>query len=348
MSQVEKMKAGVFLGDRKIELREEPIPCPAEGEALLKVEACGVCGTDNHILNGEITDGVFPPVVLGHEIAARVKGIGRGVEGVGLGQFCAVDPVIGCGVCRKCREGQQNLCRNTSTIGYKRNGGFAQYLVAPVGKIVPMAESVAPLGGVLCETLACVVNGYDRLGLRAGRSAMVLGAGTVGLLWTQMLASSPCSLLIQTETVEFRRSKAASLGADIVVDPVSEDVKGLVRQELPEGVDYIVDATGEPEAISQALPLLARGGTLLMFGVCPAGSSITLDPFEIYNKQARIIASKMPPRTLDRAARLIESGSIACDQIVTSTVGLDQLAQSVVGFNDHRGSEVKVAVDPWA
>ena len=307
-----------------------------------------MCGTDNHIFNAEITDGVFPPVVLGHEIAARVEQLGPGVEAFEPGQFCAVDPVIGCGVCQKCREGLHNLCDDTSTIGYKRNGGFAQYVVVPAEKVIPMAESTAPLGAVLCETLACVVNAYDRLGLEAGKSAMVLGAGTVGLLWTQMLASSPCSAVIQTEPVEHRRAKAADLGADIAMDPRSEDIEGRIRRELPNGVDYIIDATGEPDAIGQALPLLARGGTLLIFGVCPAGSSVSFDPFQIYNKQARIIASKMPPRTLDRAARLIESGRIACDQIVTAKLGLDQLVQSVAGFNDHRDTQVKVAIDPWA
>lgn len=348
MAEPSTMRSGFYLGDRKLELREAPIPSPGPGEVLLKVEACGVCGTDNHILNGEITDGVFPPVVLGHEIAARIEQPGPGVQAFEPGQFCAVDPVIGCGTCQKCREGLHNLCDDTSTIGYRRNGGFAQYLVAPATKVVPMAESAAPLGGVLCETLACVVNGYDRLGLAAGRSAMVLGAGTVGLLWTQMLASSPCSMLIQTELVEFRRAKASELGADIVVDPRAGGLNERLRRELPKGVDYIIDATGDPGAIEQAMPLLARGGTLLIFGVCPTGSSVTFDPFEIYNKQARIIASKMPPRTLDRAARLIESGRIACDQIVTGMLGLDKLAESVAGFNDHRDTHVKVAIDPWA
>ena len=348
MSETKNMRAGVFLGGRKIELREIPVPKPGPDEVLLRVEACGVCGSDNHILNGEIRDGVVPPVVLGHEIAARVEAVGSDVKGFTLGQFCAVDPVIGCGVCRQCRAGQPNLCDNTSTIGYRRNGGFGQYLVAPRQKIIPMAESIAPLGGVLCETLACVINGYDRLGFTASSSAMVLGAGTVGLLWTQMLANSPCRMVVQTEIVEFRRRRASELGADVVIDPNTEDLAARVRAELPDGVDFIIDATGNPDAISQALGLLAKNATLLIFGVCPRGSQIGLDPHALYNKQARIIASKMPPRTLDRAARLIESGRIQCDKIVTATFGLDKLIESVAGFNDHRDSQVKVAIDPWS
>lgn len=348
MTTGKTMRAGVFLGGGRMELRNLPIPTPTQGEVLLKVEACGVCGTDNHILNGDLTDGVFPPVVLGHEIAARVVECGPGVAAFSPGEFCAIDPVVGCGVCRRCREGMPNLCDSTSIIGYKRNGGFAQYLLAPAGKVIPMSDPSAPLGGVLCETLACVLNGYDRLGLAAGSSAMVLGAGTVGLLWAQMLASSPCSLLVQTEPVEFRRARAAELGADVVIDPMAGDLESRVRRELPAGVDYIIDATGNPDAISQALPLLSRGGTFLIFGVCPPGAEVSFDPFVIYNKQARIIASKMPPRTLDRAARLIESGRIACDRIVTARLPLAALADAVAGFNEHRSSQVKVAIDPWA
>jgi len=341
------MRAGFFIGGRTIELREAPVPAPGPGEVLLRVLACGVCGTDHHIVEGELTDGVEPPVVLGHEIAARVEALGPGVRDVAEGQFCAVDPVIGCGCCEMCRSARSNLCRTPTIIGYKVNGGFEQYLLAPAGKVVPMDESVGPAGGVLCETLACVINGYDRLGFRAGANAMVLGAGTVGLLWNQMLRSSPCYRLLQTEIAGYRREKARKLGADVVIDPGAGDLGEQVRGELPDGVDFIVDATGDPAAVEQAVPLLARGGTFLIFGVCPTGSSIRVDPFELYNKEAKVIASKMPPRTLDRSARLIESGRIPCEALVTATFGLDALADRIAGFNDHRDSQVKVAIDPW-
>ena len=341
------MRAGFFLGDRTIELRDTPTPTPGEGQVLLRVEACGVCGTDYHIYEGELTDGVAPPVVLGHEIAARIEAVGFGADGLAEGRFCAVDPVIGCGQCVMCRSARSNLCAAPAVIGYKLNGGFAQYLLAPAGKVVPLDESVGPAGGVLCETLACVLNGYDRLGFAAGSSAMILGAGTVGLLWTRLLADSPCYKLLQTELVEFRRKKARQLGADVVLDGGAADLADRVRAELPYGPDFIVDATGDPAAIQQAIGLLARGGTFLIFGVCPAGSRVSVDPFELYNKEARIIASKMPPGTLDRSARLIESGRIPCEQIVTATFGLNCLAREIEAFNDHRREQVKVAIDPW-
>jgi 2-desacetyl-2-hydroxyethyl bacteriochlorophyllide A dehydrogenase len=285
--------------------------------------------------------------VLGHEIAARVERLGEGVTGLERGEFCSADPVIGCGRCPRCRAGLHNLCPDPVVIGYKPDGGFAQYVVVPAEKVIPLAESAGPAGGVLCETLACVLRGYDRLGFAAGSSALILGAGTVGLLWTQILKTSPASKIIQTELVPMRREKARRLGADVAIDPAAEDVAGTVRRELPEGADFIVDATGDPQAVEQAFELLAPGGTFLIFGVCPAGSRVSFEPHELFRKELRIIGSKMPPGTLDRAARLIESGRINCEEIVTTTVGLDGTAESIAGFNTHRDKHVKIAVDPW-
>jgi D-arabinose 1-dehydrogenase-like Zn-dependent alcohol dehydrogenase len=114
MAKRKTMKAGVFLGDSRIEVQELPLPSPQEGEVRLRVAACGVCGTDFHIYQGHLTDGVCPPVVLGHEIAARVEALGREVTDLREGQFVAVDPVIGCGVCVMCRATRPNLCHAAS------------------------------------------------------------------------------------------------------------------------------------------------------------------------------------------------------------------------------------------
>ena len=342
----ESMQAAVFLGDRTIEVQSLDVPQPGPDEVLLKVEACGVCGTDHHIFAGELTEGVQPPVVLGHEIAARVAAVGKGVTGLAEGQFCSVDPVLGCGHCPRCASGLHNLCPAPEVIGYKLSGGFAQYLIAPVGKVVAMDEAVGPAGGVLCETLACVLRGYDRLAFAAGSNALILGAGTVGLLWTQLVKSSPAGRILQSEAVAMRRGKAETLGADVAIDP-ADGLAAAVRAELREGADYIIDATGDPEAIQEAVDLLAPGGTFMMFGVCPAGATIEVEPHEMFRKEATILGSKMPPGTLHRSARLIESGRIACEEIVTTTRGLAETADLVAGFSEHRDAHVKIAIDPW-
>jgi len=342
------MKAAVFLGDRRMELREAPVPEAGPGQVLLRVLACGVCGTDNHIFEGEMTEGVAPPVVLGHEVAATVEAVGDGVGNVAPGQFCSVDPVLGCGRCTYCRKGLHNLCAAPEVIGYKHDGGFAQYMVAPAEKVIPMSDAAGSAGGVLCETLACVLRGYDRLGFAAGGSAMILGAGTVGLLWAQLLRRSPCRKLVQTEIVPFRRERAKELGANVVIDPGDGDLAEVVRAELGDGPDFIVDATGDPSAVQQAFDLLAPGGTFMQFGVCPAGSEIRIDPHELFRKEVRVIGSKMPPGTLDRSAGLIGGGAIDCERIVTTTLPLAEAADAVAAFNTARDRHIKIAVDPWA
>jgi len=348
-TKTKTMRAGVFDGGRRIVLQELPIPTPGAGEVLLRVVACGVCGTDHHIFTGQLADGVAPPVVPGHEIAARVAAVGDGVRGLAEGDFCAVDPVIGCGRCGHCREGLTNHCADPTVVGYGLNGGFAQYVLLPAGKVVPMPAAVGPAGGVICETLACVLRGYDRLGFRAGGSVVILGAGGVGLLWAQLLVGGPRGVLIQTEIEPFRRDKAAALGADVVIDPNAEDLGDRVRREAPGGVDYLIDATGSPDAVQQALDadLLAPGGTAMLFGVCPIGTRLTFEPHEMFAKEITILGSKMPPGTLDRAAGLIAAGRIDCDAIVTTTLPLGDLSAAIEGFTAHRGSRVKVAIDPW-
>ncbi len=345
MSQ-KTMQAGVFVEPGRLELRQVPLPQPREGEVLLKVLGCGVCGTDYHIFEGAVTEGVGPPVSLGHEIAVRVEQPGPAVEGLAVGQFAAVDPVVGCGQCSACREGQTNLCTRPTIIGYRRDGGFAEYLTAPASHVVAMNEAVGPAGGILCETLACVVRGYDRLQFTAGRSVLILGAGTVGLLWTAMFQHTPTALILQSEPIAYRREKARQLGADVVIDPHRIPIEQAVGQHLPEGVDYIIDATGNPAAIARALPLLGRGGTLMVFGVCPPGHTLPIDPHEMFVKELTVIGSKMPPQALDRAARLIEAGRVPVDQIVTTHVGFDELVPAVKGFESLRDQRVKTMLDP--
>jgi threonine dehydrogenase-like Zn-dependent dehydrogenase len=175
---------------------------------------------------------------------------------------------------------------------------------------------------------------------------LILGAGTVGLLWTAMFQHTPTARILQSEPIAFRRDKAQQIGADVVIDPHNTPIDQAVREHLPDGADYIIDATGNPAAIAQALPLLGRGGTLMVFGVCPPGHTLPVDPHEMFVKELTIIGSKMPPQALDRAARLIEAGRIPVDQIVTTHVGFDGLIPAVKGFESLRDQRVKTMLDP--
>lgn len=341
------MRAAIFNGPGRIAMGSKPDLSPGPGQVLVKVTGCGVCGTDVHIYRGELTEGVTPPVVLGHEISGLVEAIGDAVDSVAVGDNVAVDPLISCERCEECQAGRPNLCSRPTIVGYAVDGGFAQYVCVPATHLHKLSASVPARGGILVETLACVLHGYDRLGFRAGCSAMILGAGTVGLLWNQLLGRSPRTLLVQSEPVAFRRELARDLGADVVLDPDRDDLPARVRGAAPEGIDFIVDASGNPDAIAQAIPLVKRYGTFMIFGVCPRDATISINPHDLYQAEAKIIASKMPPLTLGRAARLIEAGLIDYDRIVTTTLDLPSLPEAIRMFDEGRDHHVKMMIDPW-
>ncbi len=340
------MEIALFTGKESIEIREAPVPRPAAGEALLKVLACGVCGTDAHIYAGHIRN-AHPPVVLGHEIYGRVEELGPGARGVREGDTVAVDPFLFCGTCPPCKSAEYRFCENETFIGYQRSGGFAQYVTAPAANLYPVSPSVGVKGGVLIETLATVIAGLSRLAPEPGRSFLVLGAGTVGLLWNQLLRHSLAVTLVQTELVPARRALAQRLGADLVVDPGAEPLEEAVRGPCPRGVDCIVDATGSTAAVQQALPLLRRGGTFLSFGICPEEERLSLSLNWLYQKQARLITSRRPPREMARAVELMERGAVDAEALVTGRYPLADAPRAFRRFFEARDRELKMAIDPW-
>jgi L-iditol 2-dehydrogenase len=342
------MKAAVFLSPHHIQLQDLSQPTPGGSEVLVRVTACGVCGTDVHIYRGQLTQAIQPPVVLGHEIAGVIQAIGPDVRHLPPGQHVCLDPLVSCGHCQYCQIGRPNLCPNLTTLGYVRNGGYAQFVLAPASNVYPLRPDVPPAAGILVETLACVLNGFDKLALQPGRTAMILGAGTVGLLWNQLLRASPISLLVQSEPVPFRRDRARQLGADITIDPATEDLPAAVHAVAADGIDYIIDASGDPNALQQAIPLVKKGGTFLIFGVCPADATIRVNPHDIYQKEMRILGSKMPPHRLYHAAQIIQAGRIDHKTIVTDVMPLTRLPEALELFETARHRHVKIAIDPWA
>ncbi|UCD28798.1 MAG: alcohol dehydrogenase catalytic domain-containing protein [Planctomycetota bacterium] len=341
------MKAAVFVSHQKIQIQELAEPVPGADEVLIRVTACGVCGTDVHIYHGHVTQGIQPPVVLGHEIAGVIEAVGPNVQHLHRGQNVCVDPVIGCGSCQFCHIARPNLCKDATVIGYKLNGGFAQFLLAPITNIYPLQPDTPPTAGILVETLACVLNGYDKLDLKPGRKALILGAGTVGLLWNQLLRRSPVTLLVNSEPVDTRRERAKRLGADLVIDPEKEDLAAKVREATPEGMDYVIDASGDPQAVEEGIKLVKSGGTFLIFGVCPADATVRINPHEVYQKEMRILGSKMPPYSLQRATQMILGGLINHEQIVTDTFGISRLPEAIDMFESARDKHIKMVIDPW-
>lgn len=341
------MKAAVFESSGRIEVQDLPLPEPAPGEVRIKVLGCGVCGTDAHIYYGDIRN-AEPPVVLGHEIYGQVDDLAETVGGLQIGDPVVVDPFIYCGTCDSCKRGEYRFCERETFVGYHRQGGFAQYTCIPEANIYKIAASIGAKEAILAETLSTVLAGLSRLQPEAGRSVLILGAGTVGLIWNALVKTSLPVTLIQSELVPLRREKAGRLGADLVLSPRETDLRQEVRRLCPKGVDYLIDASGSTAAIEEALPLLGRGGTFLSFGICPEEERLSISLNWFYHRQARFLTSRRPPREMQRAIELLEHERLSLSDLVTGVYPLEKIESAFQRFAGAKDQEIKMMIDPWA
>lgn len=325
--------------------RDVEKPCPGPEDLLVRVEACGVCGTDRHLYHGEFP--CTPPVTLGHEFSGIVEEVGSRVSGFSVGDRITGDPNIACGRCSHCVNGRVNLCRNLQAIGIHRDGGFAEYVVVPHKQAFLLPTGLDPMHGAFCEPLACCLHGIDLAQIKTGSSVVVLGGGVIGLLTVQLarLAGATTVILVTRQAV--RRKLAEELGATTSVDPAAGDVIAQVSGEtglVPGGVDVVLECAGVGETVVQATKLVRPGGTAVILGVMAQGETIEIEPFDLLFREVKLVTSFLNPFTHRRAADLIASGRIEVEKLISRKVSLDE-APDIVSKPPQPG-EVKVLVVP--
>src|SRR6266542_486872 len=247
------MQAAVFRGPNQMELREIPRPDPGPGEVLIRVGACAVCGTDLRIFAGGKTRGVYPPRVLGHEIAGQVIALGPGADqytDVKPGDRVAVPPGVPCLACRFCNTGHENLCKRRKGLGYFYDGGFAEYMIVPDvavrhGLLYHVPDSLSDAEAAIAEPLACVVNGQSKSQVKLGDVVVITGAGPIGLMHLQLSRLAGARKILVSEPSAERRALAAELGATRTVDPTTENLEQIVSEESNgDGADVVIAAIG--------------------------------------------------------------------------------------------------------
>ena len=341
------MIGNYFLGNGEFEVREMPEHELAGNEVLLKVAACGVCGTDVHIYHGDKGSAeVVPPVVLGHELAGTVVEVGANVKSLKVGDRVAVDPNSYCGECHYCRIGKKQLCTNLYAVGVNRDGGFAEYCHVPEGQCYRLSDNVPLEFGAMAEPLACCIHGIDRAGIRAGDTVLVIGGGAIGLLMVQLAKLSGASIAILSEPVEHRRRIALEVGADAVIDPINEDLKARIRELTGiDGVDVVIECVGNTIATAQSFEAAKRGTTLLLFSVPKAGATHPLSLEQVYQKELKIVGSMINPDTHQRAVDLINSGRIQLAPIITHRFPVEQLKEAILMQMSSESIKVLVGSD---
>lgn len=260
------MLVPVFIGNGVLEMQERPRPeIRKPDEVLLRVAACGLCGTDLNILAVPPAHKANPGTVLGHEFVGTVAEIGDGVQRLEVGDFVVVAPRVHCNQCRYCRRGLPNQCEDYTTLGIHRDGGLAPYVIAPERALFKISKHVALEDAVFAEVLSCVMGGIIRAPITMGENVVILGAGPVGLLFAMVYRASGAGKIIVTDVAPFRLEFARNHGADLAVNAREQDVEAVVKAETELGADIVVDAVGS--LLPQAVKLARRGGRIVLFGL---------------------------------------------------------------------------------
>jgi 2-desacetyl-2-hydroxyethyl bacteriochlorophyllide A dehydrogenase len=330
------MKAVVIEKPDRVAVKQIDDPTPGPDQAVVKVEACGICGTDIHVLRGEFEPTRYP-IVPGHEFCGEVVAVGRDARNVKVGDFVAVDPSLFCGRCRQCRAGRFNLCENWNAIGVgSANGASAEFVAVPSTNAFLLPSSLPRHWGALVEPLSCAVHGLDMVDIRVADDYLIYGAGTMGLLLAQLAKDSGAGRVEMVERNPKRHELARRLAADRIA--ISAD-----ELDRPQGWDVVIDATGVVPAIEDGIKRVARGGTFLMFGVANADATATFSPFRVYNDEIKIVGSMAVLHSFERALSLLVKGVIDCDAMITNRFSLDDYQGAIDTFLAGSGLKVQVA-----
>ena len=337
-----RMRVARFLGEGKLAVEDGPIPQVQKlDDVLLEVEAVGICGTDLHILHVPPGHPANPGVVLGHEYAGRVVEVGQSVRHFKPGDRVVVDPNLTCGLCVYWQRGMPHMVGETTTLGIHIDGGLARYNLAPERALYKIPAEVPPEDAVLVEPLSCVVHAVDRLQPQPGESAVVLGAGPIGLQFTQLMTAAGVKPLIVSEPAQFRREQAAQNGAHLVADPTCSELSEIVQQETSIGADMVVDAVGT--LMEQALTLARRGGRVMIFGQNQTHLA-SVKPYDITRHELSILSSYTAPFSFPRAIQLLNQGLIRPEKLITHRLALGQVQDGLELLR--RGEAIKVVIDP--
>jgi L-iditol 2-dehydrogenase len=321
---------------------QQPLRTLLENEVLIRVQSCGVCGTDVHIVKGESRS--TPPVVLGHEYSGTIEDVGSAVKNFLPGQHIAVDPNISCGTCYFCRRGEVHLCSKLRALGVDIDGGMAEFCIVPEQQLYHLPGKFPMDASPFIEPVSCVLHGIDRAKIQVGDTVVILGGGTIGLMMLQLVQSAGASVTIVVEPSEQKRMIGRKLGASHVVNPNEVNVLDMVMDITGVGADVVIECVGKPSTSQSALNLARRGGTIEFFGVCPVGQTFPIEPNQIYFKELTIVGSYVNPLTFDRAIKVLSSGIIRIDEFPINRFSLDNVHEAL--RYQEEGLTIKSIIEP--
>jgi L-iditol 2-dehydrogenase len=342
------MKALLLSRYKHLEIAELPEPTPGPGEVLVRVAACGICGSDVHGYDGS-SGRRIPPIVMGHEAAGRIAAVGPDVKGFAEGDRVTFDSTIYCGACGPCRRGEVNLCDYRQVLGvscsdYRRAGAFAEYIAVPSRIVYRLPDNLSFAEAAMLEAVAVAIHSVSLAQVSRDSSALVLGAGMIGLLVLQALRLAGCSRVFVADIDSSRLKLAQEVGATMAF---SADI-GLMEQVRRitggAGVDVAVEAVGRNETVSAAIESVRKGGTVVLVGnISP---EVTLPLQKVVTRQIRLQGSCASAGEYPQAMELLATGAIEVKPLISAIAPLHDGPQWFERLHAREPNLMKVVLTP--
>ena len=347
------MRAAVYHDIGSIKSERVPDPKPGPGEAVLKVGAAGICGTDLRIYaNGHHRIPRGTKRILGHELAGEIVKVGKGVISLQPGMRVGIAPNMGCGICTQCVAGWTNLCKDYTAFGISLDGAFAEYMLVTAdaikqGNVVPVPDHVPFSVAALAEPLSCCFNGQEAVNVRRDDVVLIVGAGPIGIMHLLLAKLSGARTVIVSELSETRRKQAEEHGADMAVDPQQEALQEIVLEVSGgEGANVVIVAAAAARVQEQSLELAAQQGRINFFGGLPKDKPfIQFNSNLVHYKQLIVTGTTgSNVRQYRSSMNLIAAGRIKLDTLISATLPLDRINEGIE--RSKVGEEKRFLVDP--
>lgn len=343
------MKTLLLSKYNHLEIAEQPVPAVGADEVLVRVEACGICGSDVHGYDGS-SGRRIPPIVMGHEAAGIIETVGANVRDYAKGDRVTFDSTVYCGACEYCARGEINLCNNRQVIGvscadFRRHGAFAEYVAVPQRILYRLPEGFAFAEAAMLEAVSVALHGVRVAAMKGGETALVIGAGMIGLLTLQAARAAGCKRVFITDVDETRLDLARQVGADEAF--ASSDLLAQVKKLTGgEGVDVVLEAVGRNETVAASIDAVRKGGTVVLIGnIAP---EVTLPLQKVVTRQIRLQGSCASAGEYPQAIELIANGAIKVKPLITAVAALEEGPRWFERLHAREPNLMKIILTPRA
>ena len=343
------MKSLLLSEYNHLDVVDMPVPLVGPDEVLVQVAACGICGSDVHGYDGS-SGRRIPPIVMGHEAAGTVAAVGEQVKDLSPGDRVTFDSTVYCGQCEYCSKGEVNLCNNRQVIGvsctdYRRAGAFAEFIAVPQRIVYRLPEDISFAEAAMLEAVSVALHAVQVSAVSVGETALVIGAGMIGLLTLQAAKAAGCSRVLIADVDETRLNLAKQVGAEEVLHASgAELIAEIMRRTDSKGVDLVLEAVGRNETVAAAVDCVRKGGTVTLIGnITP---EVTLPLQKVVSRQLRLQGSCASSGEYPEAIELIASGKIQVKPLITAVASLEEAPRWFERLHSREPNLMKVVVTP--